>query len=152
VFTWTSARLGALISLTKLDVPVMFGCYEVPDREAIVVHHVASIEGSNTSREQPKMLSPGLLRAFTRLLLGRDPNERQTAAVAALLARAPGAYYYWSTFSTPPSLGTVVEHRRRGQTRILVGTPTEMFSMYIGKGGASVDDIALAYEFIGTGA
>jgi hypothetical protein len=145
VFTWTSAALGALISLSKLDVPVMFGCYEVPDREAIIVHHVAGIEDSHTWRERPKLLSRGLLRACAQLLLGSEPDERQAAAVAALLARAPGAYYYWSTFGEPPSLGDVVYHRRGGQTRMLVATPTETFSMYMGKGGASVDDIALAY-------
>lgn len=144
VFEWNSAALGVLIALSKLDVPVIFGCYEVADREAMVVHHVASSEGFPKS-ERPKLLSRGLLRACTRLLLGFEPNDRQAAGVAALLSRAPGAYYYWSSFGEPPSLGDVVDQRRRGQTRVLVGTPTETFSMYIGKKGASVDDIALAY-------
>jgi hypothetical protein len=145
VFTWTSAALAALISLIKLDVPVALGCYEVPDRETIVTHHIGNVDGVDASRERPKVLSRGLLRACAQLLLGNEPNDRQSAAVAALLARAPGAYYYWSTFGEPPSLGDVVHHRRQKQSRMLVASPTETFSMYLGQGAAAVDEIALAY-------
>lgn len=145
VFPWTSAALAALISLLKLDVPVALGCYEVPDREAIVTHHIGAVDGVEASRERPKPLSRGLLRACAHLLLGREPNDRQAAAVAALLARPPGAYYYWSTFGQPPSLGDVVKCRRQSQSRMLVVSATETFSMYLGQGAASIDEIALAY-------
>ena len=145
VFSWTSAALAALISLIKLDVPVALGCYEVPDRKAIVTHHIGNVDGVDASRERPKPLSRGLLRACAQLLLGSEPNDRQAAAVAALLARAPGAYYYWSTFGQPPSLGDVIHHRRQKQSRMLVTAATETFSMYLGQGSASVDEIALTY-------
>jgi len=109
------------------------------------MHHIGNVDGVDASRERPKPLSRGLLRACARLLLGREPNDRHSAAVAALLARAPGAYYYWSTFGQPPSLGDVIQHRRQKQSRMLVVAATETFSMYLGQGAASVDDIALAY-------
>jgi hypothetical protein len=145
VFPWTSAALAALISLIKLDVPVALGCYEVPDRQAIVTHHIGNVDGVDASRERPKPLSRGLLRACAHLVLGSEPNDRQAAAIAALLARAPGAYYYWSTFDQPPSLGDVVHCRRLNQSRMLVVSATETFSMYLGQGATSVDEIALAY-------
>jgi hypothetical protein len=90
-------------------------------------------------------LSSGLLTACARLVLGTEPHPRQAAAVAALLARSPGAYYYWSTFSQPPSLGDVVDHRRRRQARMRVATASESFSLYMMPGDDSIDAIALSY-------
>ena len=145
VFAWTSATLGTLIALPTLGVLMACGCYEVPSKESMVVHHVDVPDGSGGNLKQPMMLSSGLLSACARLVLEAEPNPRQTAAVAALLARAPGAYYYWSTFNAPPSLGDVVHYRRSRQPRMRVGSHTESFSMYVKPGEESVDSIALSY-------
>src|ERR1700751_1134861 len=103
VFSWHASSLCALMILATqpLGVPLVLGCYEVPDHEAIVVHQVIDTEQQNVLRanpQQPKMLGSGLLRGCTKLLIDEDPAPAQSAAVASLLANAPGAYYYWSTF------------------------------------------------------
>lgn len=145
VFTWDSATLGTLIALPTLGVLMTCGCYEVPSREAMVVHHLDLNDGVDDHLERPKMLSSGLLTACARMVLGAEPNLRQATAVAALLARSPGAYYYWSTVNQPPSLGDVIEHRRRRQARMRVIAGSESFSMYVTPGNESIDAIALSY-------
>lgn len=150
VFSWHAASLGALVVLATqpLGVPVALGCYEVPDREAIVVHHVIDAGQQNAAlanSPQPRILGRGLLRACAGLVLDKEPTPPQLAAVAGLLARAPGAYYYWSTFGEPPSLGDVILHHSRAQQQMLVVSPTENFKMRVRAGPQTAEDISLAY-------
>ena len=150
VFSWDAATLAALVMLPMqpLRVPFTFGCYEVPEKEAIVVHHILNVGQPNAllpNRHQPRMLNGELLRGCAKLLIAKDPVPAQSAAVAGLLARAPGAYYYWSTFGEPPSLGDVISYHRTGDSQMLVGTPTEEFRVRLRPGPHTDEDISLTY-------
>jgi hypothetical protein len=137
-----------VLATRRLCGPLPFAFYEVPDREAIVVHHVPAGGEQGAlfaGHHQPRMLGSGMLRACAGLLVGGDPTPAQSAAVAALLAGAPGAYYYWSTFAEPPSLGDLVFYHRNGQRKLLVVGGTEQFNVQVRPGPQTDDDISLAY-------
>jgi hypothetical protein len=143
----TIALLLALVRTQRLGVPVVLALREVAERGAIVVHHVVQGPGGRLPERaaQPHLLSSGLLRACTRGATRGAVTPRARSLVGALLARCPGAYAYWSSFHQPPSSGDVVEHLRRGQQRMLVSTPSEMFSMRVRSGQRSADELLVDY-------
>ena len=123
VFGWDEPVLATLLALAvyRLGVRVVLAFYEVADRAALVLHH-ASDAPRRPDAPQPRFLGRALLGALAAQWLDRPATGADRAAVAALIARSPGLYAYWSTFNDPPSLGDVVLHVRNGQSRMLVGS------------------------------
>jgi hypothetical protein len=150
VFPWASAPLGVVLALAtqRSGLRLCLGCFEVPEKAVMVIHYASGVGDGSASQPtiaQPRLLSRGLLTACTSLLADAPPTPGRRAVVAAMLARNPGAYAYWSTFDSPPSMGDVVHHLRVGQTRMLVGSPSAQFSMRIRSRADSALDIALSY-------
>ena len=146
VFGCDDAVVATLIALgvQRLGVRVVFGFYEVPERAALVLHHVDAAPRAVDAR-QPRFIGRALLGALARQWLNASADPAARAVAAALIARNPGLYAYWSTFSEPPSLGDVVLHVRGGQQRMLVWSPTATFSMRVRPLQVAVDELALDY-------
>jgi hypothetical protein len=134
VFPRNSVLFKLLCSLCFQGFGLYFAYYEVPERESIVAHYVTSQDAGGTQiLAQPRFLAKNISQAFGELLFEIHPSVEQSAAIAALIAKNHGAYYYWSSFGTPPSSGDIVACLRSGTTRTLVGTPSEMFAMRFGR-------------------
>jgi hypothetical protein len=130
VFPLNSVLFKLLCSLCFQGFVLSFAYYEVPERESIVAHYVTPQDASGTQiLAQPRFLAKNISQAVGELLFDIQPSFEQSAAIAALLAKNHGVYYYWSSFGTPLSSGDIVYCLRAGTTQTRVGSATETFAM-----------------------
>jgi len=65
----------------------------------------------------PKYLHDGICKAYGELLFDQCSRPEDAAIVAALIAKNPGAYHYWSSTGEVQSSQDVVVYLRRGQVQ-----------------------------------
>ena len=150
IFGWRSPAFAVLVALAsrRLGIPLVLAFYEVTERESIVVHHAVDTSDMSpafASQAQPRLLAGNVLRAMGRLLLDQEPTAEQAAAVAALVARHPGAYGYWSSTPMHPSLGDLLAFHTSHTRQTLVGASIGTIRLRMPPGPQTAEDISLEF-------
>jgi hypothetical protein len=80
-------------------------------------------ELAHLKSQQLRFLRQGVADAFADFLLGTCPSTEHTSAMAALLAKNKGAYYYWSSFGRVFSSQDVVVFMQNYAANLLSSLP-----------------------------
>lgn len=147
IFPENSAVFQLLSFLPHDGVKLNFAYYEVPEQARVVVHYATSDtveEGLQLVAPQPRLLQANTSKMYGELLLGEPLSPLQAAVVAALIAKNHGAYYYWSTFGSPPSSGDIVTYLKSGQRKLLTMSGDEQFSVQV-RHTDEQEEVALEY-------
>ena len=152
IFPLNSVLFKLLCFLSFQGFSLTFAYYEVPERQSLVAHYVKSTSGNGPEAvpTQPRFLRKGLSSAYCDLLFDVLPSPEQSAAVSALIAKNHGSYYYWSSLGEPPSSGDIVDHLRLEQSRMLVVSTTEQFSVRVRKIREGLEDVPLEFALAQT--
>jgi hypothetical protein len=147
VFPDTSSLFRVLCFICMDGYGLQAAHYEVPEQQRLVAHFVSASpdDPSSAVLNQPRFLKNGTASAYCELLFGITPNPRQAAAVAALIAKNHGSYYYWTTTADAPSSGDIVQHLRIKQSKMLVVCGLSTVSMQIRTVEEDIEDVALEY-------
>ena len=96
---------------------------------------------------QPLFLNQNLSKTYAELIFGSSISNKQSAIMAALLAKNRGAYYYWSSFGTVQSSRDIVVYLKSQQkepTSVL--SASEDYSISSDSASlANIEEIPLEY-------
>ena len=148
VFPLNSVSFKVLCLLPFQGLGLNCTYYKVPERESIVAHYVTPQSGTGLQvlAAQPRFLSRNILNAYGELLFDIQPSPEQSAAVAALIAKNHGAYYYWSSFGkVAPSSGDIIYCLNAGRTQTRVGSGTETLAMRFRTTREGLEDVPLEF-------